>query len=73
VTAVSDKIRIWAVRMRYASYACGVAGMIFMLVARSMAEPDRSLWSGRSMIFLGLMFCGFVTYYMLSLLCMYRR
>jgi len=73
VTTVSNKIQTWAVRMRYTSYVCGVFGMVFMLAARSMAEPERSVWATRAMIFLGLMFCGFVTYYMLSLLRMYRR
>lgn len=70
---LADRIRVWAVRIRYGSYACGVVGMVFMLAARSMAEPERSQWATRALVLLGLMFCGFVTYYMLSILRMYRR
>jgi hypothetical protein len=73
VKTLAEKMKVWSIRLRYLSYASGFAGVIMMLVARGSSEPARSMWSQRSFIFLGLMMAGFITYYMLNVLRIYRK
>lgn len=73
MSSLDSKLQVWSRRLRLLSYAFGVIGMVLMMLAQKMADPERSAWAQRSFVCLGLMFCGFVTYYMLSVLRMYRR
>lgn len=70
---LAEKLKTWSIRVRVVSYVFGFAGVAMMLSARSMAEPARTLWAQRSFLCLGVMFGGFVTYYLLSIFRMGRR
>jgi hypothetical protein len=69
----SEIIKAWTGRIRVFSYVSGLAGVLMMLVARTSLEPDRTAWSQRSFVFLGVMFAGFVAYYILCALRVYRK
>ena len=52
--------------LRITAYACGVAGMVMMMVARSMEQPGQAVWGKRAMVLLVLTFIGFMGCYVLA-------
>jgi len=44
-----------------------------MTLARGMEEPARSLWMQRAFICVGIMFCIFITNYMMLILRLWRK